>query len=361
MPTPLASPQTQFMDKRILVIDDEHRLAESLAALLRGVGYHVEAATSGEQGIAHLQLIAYDLVISDLRMAGIDGFDVMRYVADKCPSTAIIVITGHASTESVIEALHQRVSDYIPKPFDFEFLRRAVEKVFAQQDTERLREDMIHMLSHDIKVPLTSILGFAQLMQVKEGGLHADTARFADIIISNSQKVLGMLDNYLTNARVERGKLEIAPMPIRIDELITEELRLQSLEIRKKKLSVELEIGPVPPEFSADEPLLVRAIGNLLSNATKYTPEGGTIRITVAAEGAIARILVANTGSGLTAEEVCTVFERYVRAKSSRGIAGTGLGLHVVKSVAIAHGGRVTCESADGWVRFSLVLPIVPG
>lgn len=355
-----AMPSTRFTGKKILIIDDEWRLAESLSALLRGAGYQVRACSSGHEGFEILSSESFDLVITDLRMDGVDGFDIMRHLAENCPATGIIVITGHASTESAIEALHQRVADYIPKPFDFEFLRASIEKVFVQQESEQLRRDLVRMLSHDIKVPLTGILGFAQLMLSTDDGDPRRPKEYAARIVSNCQRVIAMLDNYLTNAREEEGRLETHLMPVLPADLVEEGLSLLHWEFERRGIEVRRAFPGEDVVIEADEPLLTRAIGNLLSNAAKYTPANGwaEVRVEKPNDGEVV-ITVANSGAPIREEEATHLFERYQRGGTSRGIAGTGLGLHVVRLVAEAHSGRVGCELAeDGVIRFFIALPV---
>ncbi len=358
MTTASAEWTIQAGKRRILVIDEEHRLANSLAALLRGQGYDVAAATDGREGLALVRKNNWDLIITDLRLDGIDGFDILREAESKRNQPSVIFMTGRISTESAIEALHQGVDDFIPKPFDFEVLRHSIDKVFARKDIERMREDMLHMLTHDIKVPLASVLGFAQMLVTREGKVHEKAPKFAELIISNSQKALGMLENYLMNARVEEGRLDIMPSPVQPRAIIENELRLYSLEIGKKELEVELDLNEVPDSFQADEPLLVRAASNLLSNAFKYTPKGGTVYTGVFHTGSTVEIIVANTGPEPSEEDCLLMFERYRRTSSSRGIEGSGLGLHVVKCVAEAHRGTVDCRYENGWTRFTLAFPM---
>ncbi len=347
--------ETRFGTRRILVIDDEARLAESLAALLRGVGYDVQSARSGPEGLNLLRRESYDLVITDIRMDEVDGFDIMRHLAQNCPQTGIIVITGHASTESAIEALHQRVADYIPKPFDFEFLRRSIESYFVHQEAEQLREEMIQMLTHDIKVPLTSILGFAQLIRRAEAG-RDDPAKFAGIIVSNSKKVLTLLENYLTNTRMESGRLEVIRVPVRIADVIEEELELHALDFERNRVRVECALSEAPAVADLDEPLVTRAVGNLVNNAAKYTPAEGRVVVSAGAGCEGVWIEVRNTAPDLDEAEMATVFDRFRRMKSSRGIEGSGLGLHIVRCVAEAHGGRVECRREGEDVVFRLEL-----
>jgi signal transduction histidine kinase len=352
--------RTSFATRKILVIDDEQRLAQSLASLLRGCGYNVDAVYSGQDGVHSLQSRAYDLVITDLRMDGVDGFDIMNFISHNCPNTALIVITGHASMHSAIEALHQRAADYITKPFDFEVLQSSIERVLAQQQAEQLRRDMINMLTHDIKVPLTNILGFAQLIGANAEQNPALAAKQADIITLNCQKLLLMLDNYLTNARLEAGRLETACAAVDLREVIEEGVAMLLVEFEKKSINLEFDLADLPEVVVVDETLISRAFCNLISNAAKYTGQEETVRISAAVEDDMLVLRVMNTGASMTDEECRDLFDRYRRASTSRGTDGAGLGLHIVRSVAEAHGGRAWCEITGDEISFCIAVPAKP-
>lgn len=352
------------MERRILVIDDEERLAQSLAQLLRDEGYECEAAIGGREGIERLGNERFQLVITDLRMPDVDGFAVMDFITAKQLDTAIIVITGHASMQSAIAAIHQRVADYVTKPFEFDYLVASIEKVFAQREAAQMRQDMVRMITHDIKVPLNSIMGFAHfLVDRKTGAPSNQVPELSEKIVRNCQRIVGLLDNYLTHARAEAGRLEILPQPIRPDEIAHEAVRVVAHEFARRHIDFQHTIPELPGPIQGDEHLLFRAVCNLLNNAAKYTPEGGNTRLSVRTEeratlGPCVVVEVENDGPGIRAEELPTIFQRYRRAASGRGIEGSGLGLYVVQQVAQAHGGMVECESEE-FVRtaFRIVLP----
>lgn len=353
------------MERRILVIDDEERLAQSLAQLLRDEGYECEAAIGGREGIERLTHERFQLVITDLRMPDVDGFAIMDFITARQLDTAIIVITGHASMQSAIAAIHQRVADYVTKPFEFDYLVASIEKVFAQREAAQMRQDMVRMITHDIKVPLNSIMGFAHfLVDRKTGTPSAQVPELSEKIIRNCQRIVGLLDNYLTHARAEAGRLEILPQPIRPDDIAHEAVRVVAHEFARRHISFAHDIAALLGPVQGDEHLLFRAVCNLLNTAAKYTPEGGNARLVVRTDnrpalgGACVIVEVENDGPGIRAEELPTIFQRYRRAASGRGIEGSGLGLYVVQQVAQAHGGTVECESEE-FVRtvFRIVLP----
>lgn len=352
------------MGRSILVIDDEKRLAESLGALLHEAGYQVEVAVGGAEGLAKIEDRDFKLVITDLRMPQVDGFQVMDFISKNRPETALIVITGHASTQSAIEAIHQRVADYITKPFEFDYLLNSIEKVFAQVEAEELRQDMTRMISHDIKVPLNSMMGFAQfIVDRKTGEISKRAPEYAEKIILNGQRILALLDNFLTHTRAESGRLEILPQPVNCEEMVHEAVRLIASDFARKEIELNSEAEPIGGLLEGDEHLLFRALSNMLNNACKYTPVKGwaTCRLykTECEDLGEAVVLeVRNSGPGIPPQDVPHIFTRYRRSASAKGIEGSGLGLFVVDRIAKAHGGRAECESKENEeTAFRLLLP----
>lgn len=354
--------------KRILVIDDEHRMADSVCQLLAREGHQTCAAYSGAEGLARLDEQPFDIVLTDLRMPDVDGLEVLRQVRDRHPRTLAIVMTGHASTESAIEAIHNAAFDYIPKPFEFDHLLTIVERAIQRIETERLRQDMISMISHDIKVPLTSIIGYTSLMyDHRKHVWHRKSEDFLNIIASNAQKILALLDNYLTTCKIDVGRFVLQRRPAQIADLIGELESVLAPEAGKRHIVFDIQCPRSLPLIEADENLLYRALGNLANNALKYSPPSCTITLCVehlpAAESPLGldslRVWIENPGQGIPPEEIEHVFERYRRTASSIGIEGTGIGLFVVKSVVEAHGGTLAVESeVNVRTRFTLHLPL---
>lgn len=357
-------------EKRILIIDDEIRMADSLKTLLTNYGYKVAVAYNGEEGIECLKQNDYHLVITDLRMGEIDGLDIMKYVENNLPKTYMIIITGHASTESAIEALHRQAFDYITKPFDFDLLKSSVEKAFIKIESMLMKDEMIYMLTHDIKIPLTSIIGYASIIFDKNTGkLNERAKHYVETICVNSQKILSLIDNFLTSCKIEAGKLVLCGNDIDVNFLFKELLNIFVLEASKNGIKLEYDIPECLPTIYADENLIYRAFANILSNAIKYTPKNGLIKVKVekvdAAESHLEKdtllFNVSNTGGGIAQEDLPYIFDKYKRAKNIRGIEGSGLGLYVVKFIIEAHCGKVDVASIPNEVTtFSIYLPLKP-
>ncbi|MBN1901986.1 response regulator [Candidatus Sumerlaeota bacterium] len=355
-------------EKKILVVDDEKRMADSLQELLSNYDYTVDAAYSGSEAIDKLKKEKYHVVITDIRMADMDGFDVMGYINDHTPATQIIVITAHASTESAIEALHFKAFDYITKPFDFDSLRSTVERAFVKIEADTLREEMISMITHDIKLPLTSIIGFSNLLYDHETGQMNPKAReYANSIYLNSQKLLSLLDNFLTSCNINSGRLTVSECGVNINFLLDDLLSIVELSIENRGIHLEKSLRENPPLVTGDENLLFRALGNVLNNAVKYTPDEGIIKVRTgvasAAESPLhaqsLKIVVINSGPGIPRNELMGIFDRYKRTQNIKGIEGSGLGLYVLKNIIEAHKGSVSVESLpDSLTTFTIFLPL---
>jgi len=353
--------------RSILVIDDEVRMLETLSSLLTNAGYKVETAASGKEALQKLDEKDFPVVITDLRMNDMDGFDIIRSVGES-RIIAFIIITGHASTESAIQAVHHKVFDYIAKPFDFEVLRKTVERAFASVEAQRFKEDMISMITHDIKIPLSSIIGYASLIFDKTTGqLNPRAREFVQTIHCNSLKILSLVDNFLTSCKIEGGKLTIFPRKVNINFLLEDLLCVLQPDIERKQLSVDVQLANGLPEISGDENLLFRAISNIVSNACKFTPVGGkiivTTKVTPAEQSPLGReslvIEISNTGPGISAEELPGIFEKYRRGMDHGSIEGSGLGLYIARYVIQAHKGTILARSVPNELTtFIIFLPI---
>jgi signal transduction histidine kinase len=363
----MAVPTYPPIERRLLVVDDEKRMLDSLASLLRACGYEVDTASSGREALAKLAQYDYPVVITDLRMDDVDGFELMRSVGEG-RHIAFIIITGHASTESAIQAVQHKAFDYLPKPFDFEDLRKAVERAFAAVEAQQFRDDLISMITHDIKVPLSSIVGYATLIFDKTTGeLNPRAKDFVQTIHSNALKILSLVDNFLTSCKIEGGKLSLFPRPVNINFLIEDLLSVFQAEAERKQLQIQTELASELPPVTGDENLLFRAISNIISNAFKFTPAGGFIRIRTLFEPAeksklgrdCALIEVSNSGPGIPAEDLPVIFEKYRRSAPQSAIEGSGLGLYIARYVVDAHHGSIEVTSTPNELTtFTIRLPI---
>ena len=224
-------------------------------------------------------------------------------------------------------------------------------------EADRMKDEFVALISHDLRTPLTSIMGYVELSLDEELG---DEARsFLEVVSRSSQRLLRLVDDLLFVARLQSGRLDLSPSRLDLNEIA----RQAAEEARGRADAKDLELvvdgnGPVPVD--ADRGRVFQLLDNLISNAVKFTPDGGTIEIKVHANGN-ACIEVCDNGIGFSAMEAERVFERFYRTDRAveRQVPGTGLGLFIAAAIADAHGGRISAHPRDGGgAVFRVELPL---
>ncbi len=216
-----------------------------------------------------------------------------------------------------------------------------VRDVTERARLERAKTDFVATASHELRSPLTSIKGFVELLERSPDSMSARQLEFLDIIKRSTDRLVELVNDLLDVARLEADHVEINARPIDVGEAVQELAELMGPRIAAKHQTLGIYVAPTLPLAMADPERIRQVIGNLLTNAHLYTAEGGRIHIGVEADRAWVRIVVADTGIGMTAEETERAFERFYRARSGNESApGTGLGLSIVKSLVDLHHGR---------------------
>jgi len=229
--------------------------------------------------------------------------------------------------------------------------------VSEKHATEQLRADFLSMLIHDIKAPLTVILGYAELLGDGPGSLEMLDETLPRIRESG-ELIHGLVCNFLDLSRIEAGRLRLDPRPLDFDDLIREAVEQYTPRASRKNITLDYAPGGLAP-FPADALQLDRVIANLLGNAIKYTPAGGAVTVATALRGGKAALIVKDTGPGIPAELLPHLFQKYRRARESRRVEGTGLGLFIAKTIAEAHGGSIEVDTVPGaGSTFTVRLPI---
>lgn len=226
---------------------------------------------------------------------------------------------------------------------------------------ERVRQDFVANVSHEFKTPLTAIQGFAETLL--SGALNDpnNNRRFLEIIRDHAARLARLTDDLLKLARVEAGKLEADFSPVGLAELIEGCAETTLLKASRKQIVLEIAIPPGLPAVRGDASLLREVLQNLLDNAVQYTPAGGRIHVSAAADAHEAVITVSDTGIGIPLADQERIFERFYRvdAARSREAGGTGLGLSIAKHIVESHGGRLWVESDVGrGSKFSFSIPL---
>jgi signal transduction histidine kinase len=228
---------------------------------------------------------------------------------------------------------------------------------------EHLRKDFVANVSHELRTPLTAVRGYVETL--REGGLDdkAKSAEFLDVIDRNVKQLVNLVDDLLELSRLESSRVGevVRARPSEIKQIIERAMVNFQPAIERKQQSVSVNIATQMPVVTLDPDLMVKAVGNLLDNAVKYTPEQGRIVIKADFDGSVLRIEVSDTGIGIPAEDLPRIFERFYRVDKSRSreMGGTGLGLAIVKHIAKLHQGKVSVRSQPGsGSTFTIILPL---
>lgn len=238
--------------------------------------------------------------------------------------------------------------------------RSAIVGVFrevSEKHLEQLHLDFVSMITHDIKVPLTVILGYTEMLTDPEPPPDQIPRDALTRIRESGERIHALVCNLLDLSRIEAGVLTLDPRPFDLCTMLTHALDHHGASARRKGVALEL-AGPQLPPLIADEWQLERVVANLLANAIKYTPSGG--RITVSSGRETGRVAVAfrDTGRGIPPEELPHLFEKYRRVREAKRTEGTGLGLFIAKTIVDAHRGDIRVESTPGvGSTFTVLLP----
>ncbi len=380
---------------RILLADDNADMRDYLWRLLSPY-WQVEAVATGTEALRVMQQNTSHLVISDVMMPGLDGFQLLAALRND-PQTRdipIILLSARAGEEATIEGLEAGADDYLVKPFsarellarvgahmELSLMRREIAAQARQhadesaqlyqqaQEAVTLRDELLAAVSHDLKNPLATVMGFTQLLRrtVDHTDLpETEKDRVIDgiaRIYATATRMNMLIDELLDIAHLQIGK------PLNLDTGETDLIRLarqaiSAYEQTSRRHQFRLEIGI--PELIGwwDSVRIERVLGNLLSNAIKYSPEGGAITVTVTREepldGAWAILSVADAGIGIPANDLPQVFDRFHRAKNVvKQIKGSGIGLASARHIIEQHGGTISVASQEGvGSTFTIRLPL---
>ncbi len=222
---------------------------------------------------------------------------------------------------------------------------------------EELRADFLSMVTHDIRVPLTVILGYTEMLTDPEPPPDQIPPDILTRIRESGETIHALVCNFLDLSRIEAGRMTLDRRPFDLVAMLSHAVEHYESTARRKGVRLAFEAVPLPP-LVADESQLQRVVANLLGNAIKYTPSGGSVTVSTAPENGRFAVAFRDTGRGIPADEIPHLFERYRRVREAKRTEGTGLGLFIAKTIVEAHGGDILIESALGkGSTFTVLLP----
>ena len=377
-----------FVDQeRILVVDDEANVREMVSKIINLMGHEAVTAVNGKEALQILKDKPFSIMITDVKMPEMDGFELMKAVRNQFAGIYIICMTAYGASYTYTDVVGVGGTDYITKPFSIDEMMAKLNRVIHEKDLitdltqkstelekanqelkrlDQLKSTFISSVSHELRTPLTVIKEFVSLMlEGHVGTLTEDQEEYLGIAKKNIIRLTNLIETLLDFSRIESGKgLKLRFEPIRLIEVVEDAVMTFSQQLEEKRITVENRLDPDIPIVLIDRNRLVEVFINLIGNGIKFTPPGG--KITVDSRGLTEKrdylkIVVADTGVGISSEDLDKVFDRFYQGgRTQTGqITGTGLGLAIVKEIVEAHQGSIHAENkSESGASFVLTLPI---
>ena len=369
----------------LLVVDDNEENRDVLARRLQKQGHWAVTAPGGQEALEALAEQPFDLVLLDIMMPEMDGYEVLSRIKNN-PQTQrlpVIMISALDEMDSVVRCIEMGAADYLPKPFNPTLLRARVgaslrekrardrelrytaelaESYRKLQELERLRDDLTYMIVHDLRTPLTSLLSGLQTIPLV-GDLNEIQTEMVEIAVDGGRTLLGMINDLLDVEKMEQESVPLEMTPLTAGGLIERATAQVVLLAQSSGLTLAREAPLDLPPFPGDEDKLRRTIINLLGNAIKFTPVGGTITAAAELGEGVVLFSIRDTGEGIPPEAFERIFEKFGQVENRKAgrKMSTGLGLTFCKLAVEAHGGRIWVESLPGQgSAFFFTIPRAP-
>ncbi len=382
MDSPSTTPLPSLQGRRILVVDDDRLNIRILGGILRPEGYVLAEADTGERALEVLAEFKPHLVLLDVMMPGIDGFETCRRIKATYgeASPPVIFITAKTEADDVVEGLEVGAVDYLPKPFKPKEVKARIRSHLQNQYLSEQQQLLVEQLSkanaaknrflgmaaHDLRNPLASIRGLAEfLSDGVVGPLNPDQLDLIKTILEASQSMLTMVNELLDVATIESGELKLNLGTADLGKLAAECVSMINMEAAKKETHIVLETPGDPVELTIDAAKMKQVVDNLLSNAVKFSPPGSAIKAIVATTpaGKKCSFSVRDQGPGIPDDERDKLFKDFGRLsiKPTGGEKSTGLGLAICRKIVDAHRGVISAENLPaGGCEFRVTLPSLP-
>ncbi len=344
--------------KSILIVDDEAIIRDLCARALKD--YHVLEAQNGEEALKFFERGGIDVILTDIMMPKLNGIELLKRVKELDPTLVVIVMTGYAEKEVILNALKEDADDFIPKPLNLLQLKTSVQKALEKKalkeevanlkSLDRLKTNFLSLISHKFRTPITTISLFLQNLA---GGVYDPT----EPLFNNNVRLIHAESCYLaqlvsdllvfTQVMDTGGSLKQEPCNLRniISVLVTESAEAA----RKPRVSKQLELEAIPLML-LDRPKISFAIKQILDNAFKFSADVGTVAISLKAMDNEALLVVRDNGIGIAKKDQAKIFEKFYQVdhQQTGQIRGFGLGLFYAREFIKLHGGSIAIKSEPG-------------
>ncbi len=377
----LLLPESTLQGTTALIVEDSALTRSILVNALSGEGIKTLQASNGVEALQILKEGGHevDLVLTDFVMPEMDGDELCKCIRIELghKNLPIIFLTALSESNSMMRIFKSGASDYIVKPFAKEELlarvkvhletrrlnNKLTEQVLQLKRLNKLKDDVLSVTSHDLRSPITGILGFTELL-LEDENLAEHHLNYLSHIKDSVEFLLTLVSDILELGRAQSFEYDLVYEPLQLMELIDSSINTVHHMASPKDISLDVENRlESDPVISGDKNAIIRIVNNLLSNAIKFTPKSGKVTVRLEAEaGEMLGLSVIDTGIGIPKKFIPELFDKYSKA-SRPGTAGeksTGLGLSITKALIEQHGGNISVTSDEGkGTCFQVRLPLV--
>ncbi|NVN98526.1 MAG: response regulator [Geobacteraceae bacterium] len=355
--------------KTILIVDDEAVIRDLCSRALKG--YHVVQAGNGKDALAHFEKGGIDVVLTDVMMPGMDGIELLKRIKEKEPTIVVIVMTGFAEKDVILNALKADADDFIAKPLNLLQLKTAVDKALVKKalkeeiaslkSLDRLKSNFLSIISHKFRTPLTSISLFMQ--NLTSGVFSLDDPDFkvhVKMISDESSYLERLVGDLLVFSRMMDTGEALRREPYSITRII-HTILAESREIAIKPAVEAILDLPEVPAVEIDREKIAFALKQIIDNAFKFSGEEGEVTISVRSDASGVFIEVRDTGAGIPHDEIPKIFEKFyqIDPQNTGQVRGFGLGLFYARDFVRMHGGSINIASTPGrGSRVTIWLPL---
>ena len=361
----------------ILIVDDQPDIIDSITGYLNNQdnNYKFLQAVNGQMACEVAEKRMPDLIIMDWEMPLMNGFEALQVIKNNLTTAhiPIIMATGRSSSEDLDKALNAGAADYIRKPIEKQELLARVRtclsiSMYIQEiksnndklvDLNREKDGLVNIVAHDLKSPLCTIIGFADLIK-REGVLNERQNKYLSIIDTVIQDGMYLIDDLLDVHSFEFGDSKVNLSEIDIKEYMIDRLKTFDQELKRKEQKLKLKIDVVNSKFNTDHFLLSRILNNLLSNAIKFSEKRKSIYLTVMESDSTLDFSIRDEGPGISNADQQKMFKRFQKlsARPTDGESSNGLGLSIIKALAGKLAGQIVVKSElDKGTEFIIKFP----
>jgi two-component system, sensor histidine kinase and response regulator len=358
---------------RILIVDDEPVVRDVLRACLDDGTHELTAVESGVLALESVARQQPDLVLCDVMLPGMDGFEITRRLKQiaRDEFLPVIMVTAMVDHDVRMRGLESGADEFLTKPIDPQELQMRVANLLALREKEqallrryvehsellRFRDEMSAMIVHDLKSPMSVILSSVEYAMRQEN-IDPEAREALEDALAASRRTLGLIGNLLDVTRMEAGKMATAKTRVRLGTLVREIVRQRASLAERRQLTVECDLAN--DHFAeVDVDMVTRMFENMIDNALRHTPIGGKVKLWSKKVGGGLEICVANNGPAIPRHMQRLIFEKFGQQAQGVGRMSLGLGLYFCRLVSEAHGGSIRVEETSEYPAVFVVhLPV---